>query len=171
MIINTLGFGNPRLYDSKIVNKHLAYDLNDAEYREKWASFEQHDLIIISEVIEHCYTSPVKILSFLKSLLLPGGYILITVPNALAIARRLRMLVGKHPYEMIRESRENPGHFREYAQCELVDSGQKAGLEFVSSWLENYSPSKNMAFNIITSIFSIFPSLRQGLFVVLRKPL
>lgn len=171
LVVNTLGFGDPRLYDTAIVHKHMPFDLNDAQFKEKWVPFDKHDMIVISEVIEHLYTSPVRVLSFLRTLLLPGGFILITVPNALAISKRLRMLIGRHPYEMIRESRENPGHFREYTQHELIDAGAKAGFEFVSSWLENYSPSKNMVFNALTSIVSIFPGLRQGLIVILRNPL
>lgn len=169
VVINTLGFENQRLYDPKIINKHLQYDLNDAQNPEKWISFDQHDIIIISEVMEHLYTSPIRVLSFLKTLMLPGAFILITVPNALAITHRLKLLFGKHPYEMIRESRENPGHFREYTRLELMDIGKKAGLKFESSWSENYARSKNKLINFIILISSIFPGFRQGLFIIFKN--
>ncbi|RLD25746.1 MAG: hypothetical protein DRI70_06655 [Bacteroidetes bacterium] len=124
----------------------------------------------MSEVIEHLYTSPVRVLSFLKTLLLPGGLILVTTPNGLSISRRLKLLFGIHPYEMIRESRVNPGHIREYTQSELINAGADAGLELELTSLENYTITDSALFRFIYGTSSVVPSLRNGLIVVLRRP-
>ena len=168
--IYTLGFENESICGPGIVKKHIQFDLNNAQYPEKWPNFDQHDLIVMSEVIEHLYTSPVRVLSFLKTLLLPGGLILVTTPNGLSISRRLKLLFGIHPYEMIRESRENPGHIREYTQSELIKVGTDVGLQLVLTSLENYFITDNVLFKIVYNISATIPSFRTGLIVVLRRP-
>jgi Methyltransferase domain len=168
--LNTLGYENPRTYDKSFIGHHLQYDLNNAQFPDKWETFYQHDLIVVSEVVEHLYTSPILVLSYLRTLLLPGGLILLTVPNALAISKRLKMLFGKHPYDLIRESSDNPGHYREYTRSEITSFLAGTGFELVSLMLKNYQSSKNAVFDLIYRIGSVLPSYRQGILVVLKRP-
>ncbi len=168
--IYTLGFENESICGPGIARRHIQFDLNNAQYTEKWPNSDQYDLVVMSEVIEHLYTSPVRVLSFLRTLLLPGGLILVTTPNGLSISRRLKLLFGIHPYEMIRESRENPGHIREYTQSELIKVSGDVELQLVLTSLENYFITDNVLFKIVYSISAIIPSFRTGLIVVLRRP-
>src|SRR5690606_8260379 len=105
-----------------------AFDLNDAQYPDKWIDTPGMDMVVMGEVLEHLYTSPVHVFRFIASIMNPGGYLIVGTPNALAIQRRMELLVGRHPYEMIRETRDNPGHFREYTASELRELGDLAGL-------------------------------------------
>ena len=97
------------------------------------ADLSGYELIIMAEVIEHLYTSPSLVLGFLQSLLRPGGLLIVQTPNALAIGRRFKMLLGRPPFELIRENPYNPGHFREYTARELEKYGRQLGLVIVHS--------------------------------------
>ena len=46
---------------------------------------------------------------------------MVSTPNALWLKHRIKLLMGRHPYELIREDKGNPGHFREYTAGELGD--------------------------------------------------
>jgi len=107
---------------------HVEFDLNDAGDRETWPDAPACDLIVMAEVLEHLYTSPTQVLGFVASCLRPGGYLVLTTPNAAALNKRLALLRGKHPYEMIRDSAENPGHYREYTRQELCAVAAACGL-------------------------------------------
>jgi 2-polyprenyl-3-methyl-5-hydroxy-6-metoxy-1,4-benzoquinol methylase len=109
--------------------KHIPFDLNKSIDVTSWKTArDKFDLIVCAETIEHLHTPPEFTLMMLGSLLRPSGQLLITTPNAAGITRRLKLLLGVHPYERIRYFAENPGHFREYTRKELIDVGQKAGL-------------------------------------------
>lgn len=109
---------------------HYHFDLNDAQYPDRWLKgLPGYDLIVMAEVIEHLYTSPSLVLGFLKSLLNPGGHLIVQTPNGVSIGRRLKMLSGSNPFELIREDNTNPGHFREYTERELRDYGRKLGMK------------------------------------------
>ena len=64
------------------------------------ADLSGYELIIMAEVIEHLYTSPSLVPGLLQSLLRPGGLLIVQTPNALAIGRRFKMLLGRHPFEL-----------------------------------------------------------------------
>ena len=108
---------------------HYSFDLNHAQDRERWRTdLPRYDLIIMAEVIEHLYTSPSLVLAFIKSLLKPNGVLIIQTPNAAALRKRLELLLGRNPYELIREDATNPGHFREYTARELQEFAAGLGL-------------------------------------------
>jgi SAM-dependent methyltransferase len=115
--IDTLGFADDELTE---MGQHYQFDLNHSQWQEKWRTdLPQYDIIVMAEVIEHLYTSPTLVLSFLKTLLKPEGVLIIQTPNALAFWKRIKPLLGIHPYELIREDCSNPGHYREYTKQEL----------------------------------------------------
>lgn len=113
--------------------RHFHFDLNAAQSREQWrGDLPGYDLIVFAEVIEHLHTAPSLVLRFLQSLLRPGGILIVQTPNGVAIGRRLSMLLGRNPFELIRENPYNPGHFREYTAAELQDYGRKTGLQVLA---------------------------------------
>lgn len=165
--IDTLGFFDKR-YALNGQTHHIHFDLNDTYDREKWPdlSADKYDIIVMLEVIEHLYTSPRLVFDFLGNILHPHGFLVIQTPNAVSLGKRMTMLKGKNPYELIRETRTNPGHFREYTKKEMCRLAEAAGLEVDQIYMVNY-------FNIggwLSKISNFLPgSLRDGATYIFRK--
>lgn len=129
--VDTLGFVGDEQTET---GRSWWFDLNQTAHRERWRTdLPRYHVIVMAEVIEHLYVAPSYVLGFLRTLLLPGGRLVIQTPNAVAFHKRLEMLVGRHPYEVIREQLDDPGHFREYTRAELVKAVQSSGFR-VEEW-------------------------------------
>jgi SAM-dependent methyltransferase len=165
--INTLGWENPRLYDVARVSTHFEFDLNDAYDSHRWPEAVEHDLVLMAEVIEHLYTAPEQVLAFLRRYVRPGGFLVIGTPNAVAIGHRLKMLLGRHPFERIRLDRTNPGHFREYTRQELVEVARGAGFTVDRVRYNDYSPSSRWLW--LRPVVMLVPSFRPYMTLVLRR--
>ena len=124
--VDELGFSK----DSKKPFGHqYQFNLNDCHDESKWRTdIGKYDLIIFAEVIEHLYTSPVQVLSYLHSILQEKGKIILQTPNATVLHKRIQLLLGKNPYMLIRENVFNPGHFREYTKAELIEYANTCDL-------------------------------------------
>jgi len=168
--INSLGFEDAR-FKLRQQDKHIQFDLNDAQYQENWPRMDEHDIVILAETIEHLYTSPRLVLSCITSWLKKDGVLIIQTPNAVSLRRRLKMLGGKCPVEMIREKRTDPGHFREYTIEELVSTGKEVGLDLYNYSISNYFNYHHnfpqTIYNVLTRILPM--SFRDGIMVCLRK--
>lgn len=168
IIVNTLGFEGSR-FKPRSKDKHFYFDLNDAQYPGKCSETEEHDLIIMAEVIEHLYTSPVLVLKCVARFLENGGYLIIQTPNACSFNKRVKMLMGKNPFEQIRLSNTNPGHFREYTIEELIDIGMQSGFMPLEYSMVNYFnyPGKEKVINKLTSILT--SRFRDGITICFKK--
>lgn len=125
--VDTLGFGSDGPTPQ---GRHYEYDLNRAQHREDWrVDMPHYDVIVMAEVIEHLHTAPQLVLAFLATLLAPRGLLIIQTPNAADLSRRIKLLIGRNPTEMIRLDPTNPGHFREYTRAELRQLAASAGLD------------------------------------------
>jgi len=150
---------------------HVAYDLNDAVDPVTWPKAGPYHLITFFEVVEHLYTSPVQVLRCLASLLAPGGLLALSTPNALALQNRLKLLLGYHPFERIREDRTNPGHYRESTLGELMDMGRAAGLDVFEATTHNLASTHSLASRAFQTLSPFLPrNLRKELSVVYQKP-
>jgi trans-aconitate methyltransferase len=119
--------------------RHFTFDLNLAEDPRQWRSdLGPYDVMVFAEVIEHLYTAPELVLSFLRSLLVPGGLLVLQTPNAASLRKRIKLLFGRNPYERIRADRSNPGHFREYTVSELRSIVSGAGFAVQEVWTRFY---------------------------------
>ncbi|MGH3082232.1 MAG: methyltransferase domain-containing protein [Gaiellaceae bacterium] len=162
--VDTLGWEDhrfPRVGDER----HVQHDLNDPDYPE----LELHDVVICSEVIEHLHISPVPVLRFLGDGLAANGRLVLQTPNATALPKRLRMLLGRNPYEPIRDEPGNPGHFHEYTVGEVRDAVEAAGLEVervVTANYFNHGSRKNRAYRALGPVLP--GTLREGITVVAR---
>jgi trans-aconitate methyltransferase len=135
-VVDSLGFPPD---GSTNTGNHYHYDLNSTQFKEEWrTSLPRYNVIVIAEVLEHLYTSPTWVLGYLKSLLLPGGIIVVQTPNALALSRRLRLLLGLHPYQLINEDHTEPWHYREYTEKELRNYATKLELKVLDCTLSSY---------------------------------
>lgn len=167
--VDTLGFADDR-FAPRDGERHFEFDLNDAQHQECWPELPSYDVIVMGEVLEHLHTSPVLVLRFLATGLRPGGHLLLQTPNAAALPNRLRLLVGRNPFEQIRETPRNPGHFREYTVDELLTVARAAGLEPVWWRTANYFERGSLQNRVANGVGRLLPArLRSGITIVLRK--
>jgi hypothetical protein len=167
--VSTLGWRfkhTERLIPADLFKEHIQYDLNDAGVKAIQSTQSPFDLIVFSETIEHLYTSPATVLIELKKLLTPKGAILIQTPNAAKLISRWALLRGRNPYELIRQDRTNPGHFREYTLDELKRYAMQTGFSVVAAEYCNYWSHPHP---IVGKIESAVPSFRQGISLLIQN--
>jgi SAM-dependent methyltransferase len=177
--VDTLGFTG----DTKSARgDHYEFDLNRAQRETTWRrDLPTYDVIIMAEVLEHLYTAPELVLAFLTTLIKPGGTLVIQTPNAAAATRRLKLLLGRNPYERIRVDSTNPGHFREYTEAELRSIIDGAGFDVRAIDVRFYFDARYahhgerpryqpVIGRLKNAAFALLPkSLRLGITVVARR--
>ena len=163
--VNTLGWLDHR-FPLRDGERHWEADLNDPGDPK----VDEHDVVVCGEVIEHLHVALVPVLRFLASALRPGGHLILQTPNATALPKRLRMLLGRNPYEPIRDEPGNPGHFHEYTLGELLEAIDRAGLEVTRSLTANYFDHGSRKNRVYRAVGSLLPgTLREGITVVARR--
>jgi len=168
-VVNTLGFRDLRFH-ARPKDQHFEFDLNNAQFPDRWLKLEPHDLVILAEVLEHLYTSPVLVLQCVARWITSGGFLILQTPNACALHKRIKMLFGKNPFDLIRETADNPGHFREYTLSELFCFTDQAGLRLVDLATWNYFDNSSWVHKIYNAVSRVMPaSLRQGITMTLQK--
>ena len=114
---DSLGFGEDRTTPE---GRHFGFNLNLSQREEDWRrDLPRYDFIMMAEVLEHLHTAPQLVLKFIRSLLADEGSLVLQTPNAASLPKRIKLLLGRNPFEMIRLDPQNPGHFREYTPREL----------------------------------------------------
>ena len=171
--VNTVGvrFLEPAQSHSRL-NDHLDLDLNQLHEESGWRSFHQHDVVFMGEIIEHLHAAPSMVLGCVRRWVKPGGYLIIQTPNAVALSRRLKLLFGHHPYDMI-VSGKSALHIREYTGPELRDIGASLGLKLKRLHYENYfrNPDRQGLRRALFHVFTRIPrSLREGMTMVFQRP-
>jgi 2-polyprenyl-3-methyl-5-hydroxy-6-metoxy-1,4-benzoquinol methylase len=148
---------------------HIAFDLNLSRKIEKWPN-TKFDLIIFSEVIEHLYQAPEYTLLMFHSLLNENGHLICTTPNAAAIFRRYKLLMGIQPFAKIRYFSENPGHYREYTKKELMQMGEESGYKPVyHNFVSFNSQITNIKSAIVEFITNLISSFRWSQIIIYKK--
>ena len=91
------------------------------------------DMIILNDVLEHLHDSPRILLENLLELTKENGIILITVPNAVNIKKRIKVLFGKTnlpPFNSFYNySGPWRGHIREYVRDDLIQLSRNLNLD------------------------------------------
>lgn len=96
---------------------------------EKFQPKEQYDLIIASHVLEHVI-DPVLLLKKIHSWLVHNGYILIAVPNAGSLHRRIGQSMGiLKKFNDLSETDIKVGHRRVYTKDLLLKHIEESGLK------------------------------------------
>jgi trans-aconitate methyltransferase len=165
--LETLGYYDHRFPRMEEV-RHTDYDLNDAADEARWPEMEPYDLIVLAEVIEHLYAPPTRVLRMLRRLLRPGGALLIQTPNAVNLRRRLALLRGHSPFEMIRDDMRNPGHYCEYTVENLMELARAAGLETGEYAVRNYFGEREPLYDLLCA--ALPGRMADGITMVLRRP-
>jgi SAM-dependent methyltransferase len=165
--------------------RHYQFDLNQSQDQASWRrDLPVYDVVVLAEVIEHLYTSPSRVLAFLGSLIKPGGRLVVQTPNAAVLGKRIRLLLGRNPYEPIREDRARPGHFREYTDGELRGYLAAAHFAVEACYFRGYfdlryqdrlTPGRprgrQWPWRLRTWIYRILPPrLRPGITLIARRP-
>jgi hypothetical protein len=174
--VDTLGFQEDGEHET---GRHFRMDLNQsADEAMRPADIPAYDVVVMAEVIEHLYTSPATVLRFLRTLVRPGGLLVIQTPNGAALYRRVKLLLGRNPFDLINEDTTNPLHFREYTGKELRQYATDAKFEIVEFDYCNYldqryaktlKPARWRA--VEQFILDVGPSTwRAGITAVLRRP-
>jgi 2-polyprenyl-3-methyl-5-hydroxy-6-metoxy-1,4-benzoquinol methylase len=92
-----------------------------------------YDLVVSFQVIEHL-SDPVTFLADCARQSSPGGSLAVVTPNRMRIGNCLRTLAGKPP------KLGDPQHYREYVAAELIEFGNKIGLEYFAGFSCGLSP-------------------------------
>jgi SAM-dependent methyltransferase len=86
-------------------------------------SLGSFDMIMLNDVIEHCHFSPLSLLQTCFDNLNPGGLLLVTVPSAVNLRKRIFPLIGKSIYpphaDFFLSKGLWRGHIREYVKSDL----------------------------------------------------
>jgi SAM-dependent methyltransferase len=163
--VNTLGWHDHR-FPLREGEQHTDFDLNESEYPE----LEPHDLIVCGEVIEHLHVPPLPVVRFLAEALSPEGRLVLQTPNAVALPKRLRMLIGRNPYAPIRNEPRNPGHYHEYTVKEVRGLLEAAGLDVLNLITANYFDHGSPQNRLYRAVGLVLPgTLREGITVVARS--
>lgn len=177
--VDSLGFGLDCSVDGA---RHFEFDLNLAQDELRWRrDIPTYDYVTMAEVLEHLHTAPQLVLAFVRALMNENGVLILQTPNAASLQKRVKLLLGRNPYEMIRTDPSNPGHFREYTASELRKLAE--GLGFRIERMENvyYFDARFAARGLVhvpqpvlgfvkNSVYPLFPTgLREGITMVWRK--
>ena len=134
------------------------------------------DLIMLNDVVEHLHDSPGPILNNLIEMIKDGGYLLITVPNSVNIRKRFDVFFGKTNYPKFEYYYYHPvpyrGHIREYTVGDLRQMCDFLRLEkMVLTGCDHmiYKVPKGMR-HIYFGITDLFPSLKDSIILIARKP-
>jgi trans-aconitate methyltransferase len=111
VLVDTLGI-DPGFVGARDGERRVIFDLNDADLEDRRPEMDRYPLVVMAEVLEHLYMPPSVTLGWVKSLLAPGGYLVVQTPNAVSLPNRLRMLIGKNPFQPLTAERAFPGHKR-----------------------------------------------------------
>jgi SAM-dependent methyltransferase len=136
------------------------------------------DIVTIVNVIEHLHESPRKILNFAGTYLKPGGLLVVVMPNAVNLRKRLSVVMGQSNYTPARGLFEYDGiwrgHTREYTFRETCQIVEWAGLDVVYKRTFHGMLRSRLHNPFLRLLFKGLsmpaPSFRDGLLVVGRKP-
>ena len=162
----TLGFYDHRFERMEGV-EHTAFNLNEASDEARWPLLEPFDAILLAEVIEHLYVPPTRVLRMLRHFLRPGGVLLIQTPNPVNLARRLALLRGNSPFEIIRDDASNPGHYCEYTVENLIYLAGMADLEVVEYSVKNYLGARMPLYNLACNLLP--GRMAEGITILMRR--
>jgi len=169
-VIDTLGFDDNR-FPRRDRDRHFEFDLNDSVDPDKWPRVDApYDLVVMAEVLEHVYTAARPVLNCVASLMRPGGILILQTPNAVNLGRRISTAKGQNPFGMIREQKNNPGHFCEFTVDDLRRAAESAHFTVTEATLTNYFGSRGFRKSVYETLCSLLPGdLRDGITLIARK--
>jgi len=135
-----------------------------------------YDMLLLNGVVEHLHDSPRVLLNSLIEYLRVGGHVMITVPNAANLRKRLSLLFGRTIYSRFQYYYWSPGpwrgHNREYVKGDLKLLAEYLGLtirklETFHLLLDRLGPVGRRVFRMLSACF---PGFRDTWILVAEKP-
>ena len=124
------------------------------------------DCVIFCEILEHLLLDPSRALAEMARVVRPGGYLVISTPNATRLPQLYLMALGRNVYDGYSPHGPYGRHNREYTLPEVVDLMGRHGFEAFSSDVRNIEPLARR----FTYLQPLRPTVWYGhLFVVGRR--
>jgi ubiquinone/menaquinone biosynthesis C-methylase UbiE len=139
------------------------------------------DMVLFSEALEHLFFVPHKVIFEMRRVLKPGGYVILTTPNILALYRRVEFLFGHTPLDPVSIKRDNGKlqyHVRIYTMNELLQLLRETNFNIYKSFY--YQPisenvEKNFVESLVWPVYSFLiklkPSFSHYLWIFGTKPI
>jgi SAM-dependent methyltransferase len=137
---------------------------------------ETFDLVMSNDVYEHLHDSPRELTNALLERVKPRGYLLITVPNAVNIRKRIDVLRGRTNLPAFKQYYWNPGpwrgHVREYVRDDMRLLAEYLGLEVMQLRSCHHMLEKvpRKALPLYMALTSVFTGWRDSWLLCARKP-
>ena len=122
------------------------------------------DGAILGDVIEHV-RDPESLLGQIAAVLVPGGFMAISVPNVAFIETRLRLLFGRFDYSDA--GTLDRSHLRFFTRSSLVKTVLRAGLKVET--VKPYTANRSVQF--LKPLWTVMPGLfAYQIMVIARNP-
>jgi len=139
---------------------------------------ESFDVVTVLDVIEHLHESPRGLLNVAGQLLRPGGALVVTMPNAVNLRKRLHVLAGRSNYPRVDgffwSTGTWRGHVREYTLQETVQILRWNGFAVEhASTFNGIAPNwlkRPLLRRVFEAVCQAVPTLRSNLLVAARRP-
>lgn len=137
------------------------------------------DAIYSTHCLEHFHQSPRIVLQSALEVLKPGGSLLIEVPNAVNLLKRIQVFLGEtnySSYDLYYDAVNYTGHVREYSVADFHALARKLGLKTYSIYGKNWFGTlyekigDNAATAFVDKCLQRFPGLCGSLFLAYTKP-
>jgi SAM-dependent methyltransferase len=138
---------------------------------------ESLDAVMMFDVIEHLHDSPRELLLGLLGLLKPSGCLMLTVPNAVNLRKRIHVAFGRTNYPPFEDYYWYPehyrGHIREYTKDDLLKLSRYLDLEVLKLCGCDHMLQKipRPAQPLYLALTSVFAGWKDTWMLVARKPL
>ncbi len=143
---------------------------------------ESFDCVVCSEVLEHLLHSPSHMLSEIRRVLRRGGVLVLSTPNAVKLAVRLKVLLGKElcHYRSFYASPPSDRHHKEYTLSEVRELLSEHGFRVerifcrnTTSWrgTSRYtSPGQRLLVDLLLAATHLWPTFKELIFARGKKP-
>ena len=134
------------------------------------------DMVMIHDVLDHLHDSPRELMNKLVSLIKPGGFLFVTLPNAVNIRKRISVMKGQTNMPPYKSYYWHPGpwrgHVREYVKDDLRQMSDYLGLAAVElegchHFVRRLNPAMRPAYRVASAIFK---GWRDSWKLVAQKP-
>jgi SAM-dependent methyltransferase len=107
---------------------------------------ETFDLILCDQVLEHLPLQPDFLMRQMFWLLKPGGRLFLSVPNFATWEKRIGLLRGRNPQDLMDPAWVYYAHHREPVMSEVLDWVRRNGGKAVHSEWTDFAPESNSVF-------------------------
>ncbi len=131
-----------------------AESLENIRFQESTTSEESPDVIVALEVLEHL-VDPVGALGKMIAVLAPGGTLVVSLPNEIALPARLQVLCGRLPF-----GGHHDPHIRHFDRPRSRELFRAASLEMISEVPINLLPPRwTLARRLVAPLVRWVPGL------------